>query len=321
MYNIPNDNYTDFRINSFVEYYRQKHSHNDSDVYNLKSMCKLSDKESYIWVSFLYSTCYSVATTALIFSLFPNIQSVTKENLNNFWNEYKDKLIFQSDRRWVKRMDKFCDIVLSYKDKIKDRSQYSVVSTLIEQSDKKVFDWFTSIYYCGRFSAMLFMESVYGMLGIDLTQEGYLDFNECKTCSQGILVIYYQDDLANRIDKFKGSANLSKTQKIWMEKSLKEIINYTENNLGYKTNFARIVGYLCSYFKLYKKKRYLEFYTDRRLEELIHYEKVLPEYSNIWKYLYEIRYKNVPHNILGELCGWKGIRKERLDRFVSTGSF
>ena len=319
MYQIPNDNYTDFRVRMFAEYYGQKHSHNDSDVYNLRSLCLTGDKEEIIWISFLYSTCYSVATTALLFYFFPNIKSATPQRLEQFWSEYKPKLIFQSDRRWVKNLNKFIPIVESYKQKVQNSSQYDIVVSLINQSQTHLYKWFTSIYYCGRFSAMLFMEAVYGLLGLTLTQEAYLSWNDCKTCAQGILVIYYLDELAGDIDKFKGTKDLTKEQQQWLEQALREIICYTENYLGYKTNFARVVGYLCSYFKLYKQTRYLEYYTDRRLEELIHYEKAFPQHAALWKRLYDIRFTNVPHHILGELNGWQGVRKEKCKQFVQQG--
>lgn len=319
MYNIPNDNYSDFRVRMFAEYYDKKHSHNDSDVYNLKSICKSGNKEEYIWISFLYSTCYSVSTTAFLFQFFPNIESATTERIEQFWSEYKQKLIFQSDRRWVKHLNKFLPIVESYRSAVNGRSQFDIVTELVNKSQTHLYNWFTSIYYCGRFSAMLFMEAVYGLLNLTLTHESYLSWNDCKTCAQGILLIYYQDELSNDIDKSKGEKDLTKDQQVWLETALEEIIQYTESYLGYSTNFARIVGYLCSYFKLYKQTRYLEFYTDRRLEELRHYQSVLPEYNNLWDKLYQIRYQNVPHNILGELNGWSGIRKEKCKEFVLYG--
>ena len=315
MYNIPNDNYKDFRINAFAKYYSKKHSHNDSDVYNLKSLCSSTNLDSYVWAAFLYSTCYSVQTTALLMSYFPDIQSATQEKLRKFWEIYKSRLIFQSDRRYVKIMDKFVHIVESYKSKVQEKSQSEIILGLMKESQSCVYRWFTSIYYCGRFSAMLFMEAVYGLFGIDLTQESYLDWNSCKTCAQGIFVIFYQDNLSNEISK----RNPTKTEKKWLEWALSEIIQYTEKYLGFKANFARIIGYLCSYFKLYKQTRYLEFYTDRRLEELRHYEKVLPEFDFLWKKLYHIRKQNVPNEILGEIKGWNGIRKEKCKEFVLYG--
>ena len=253
MYNIPNDNYVDFRINMFSEYHKRMESFNDSGICNLKSLCNSENKEDVVWISFLYSTCYSVATTAFLFHHFPTLQSATKESLNQFWLQNKKDLLFQSDRRWVRSLDKFVSIILSYKSKIGESSQYVVVSNLMKSSQTEVFNWFTSIYYCGRFSAMLFMECLYGLLGLELTQESYLDWNSCKTCAQGILVIYYQDNLAFEIDKFKGTRDLSKTEQNWLENALFYIISYTEQYIGRKANFARIISDLCGYYKLYKK--------------------------------------------------------------------
>nr|DAQ16570.1 MAG TPA: hypothetical protein [Caudoviricetes sp.] len=319
MYNIPNDDYKSFRIDMFVRFYSKRKNQNDRDEDNLLHFCQGNDNESKIWASFLYSTCYSVTTSALLLRIFPSIKDATIDKLTEFWNTYKDRLIFQSDRRWVKQNDKFVSIVSSYKNKIGNCSQYEVIMSLINQSQTALYNWFTSIYYCGRFSALLFMESVYNFLGLDLTPEAYLDWNSCKTCAQSIFVISYRDDLAYEIRK--QGRNLTKSEIKELEYLLQQIIIYTENKLGYKTNFARIVGYLCSYFKLYKQIRYLEYYTDRRLQELNTYKKVLPEFDYIWNQLFEIRYKNVPHEILGELNGWKGIRKEKYKEFVTYGTF
>lgn len=311
--NTPNDTGNMWRLDRYVEYYNIRHSQNDGDVHNLGIICQDADLDTKAWMAFLYSTCYSVATTCFLFTHFPSIEYATESRLRQFWAEYKSKLIFQSDRRYVKNMDKFCDIVMSYKEKVAGRRQFEICEEL-GWNQTAIYKWFTSVYYCGRFSAMLFMEAVYGLMGKPLTQESYLDWNSCKTCSQGLLTISYQDDLVAEVEH----RDFTPQEIECLKTTLEYVMRYTQSHLDYPINFSRIIGYLCSYFKLYKQTRYLEYYTDRRLEELLHYKKVFPE-SPLWDYLFEIRYKNVPHSILGELNGWSGIRKEKCKEFVTYG--
>lgn len=318
MYSIPGDNYIDFRLQKYAEYCGEKLRHNDGDFYPLKLFCKSNDPNERVWVSFLYSTCYSAQTTALLLRVFPNIESAEEQRLKDFWKTYKDKLIFQSDRRYVKIMDRFVPIVISYKSKIGNNQQIDILQSLMKKSQAAVYNWFSSIYYCGRFSTLLFLEAIYDLLGYGtLLYERYLDWGSCKTCAQGICVICYNDKLADELH----DRTPTKQEIIWLESMLKAIIQYTESYLGTSLNFADAVGYCCGYFKLYKGTRYLEFYTDRRLEELRHYQKQLPEYNDLWDKLFQIRIERVPHEILGELNGWNGIRKERLKRFLTYGTF
>lgn len=245
--NIPNDTGNMWRLDRYVEYYNIRHSQNDGDVHNLGIVCQDADLDTKVWMAFLYSTCYSVATTCFLFTHFPSIEYATESRLRQFWTEYKSKLIFQSDRRYVKNMDKFCDIVLS-------------------RTRKR------------------------------------------------LLTISYQDDLVAEVEH----RDFTPQEIEYLKTTLDYVMKYTQSHMDYPINFSRIIGYLCSYFKLYKQTRYLEYYTDRRLEELLHYKKVFPE-SPLWDFLFEIRYKNVPHSILGELNGWSGIRKEKCKEFVTYG--
>ena len=210
----------------------------------------------------------------------------------------------------MKIMNKFPQIVKDFIKKFDGKSDM-----LINFSQGDLYRWINNVYYCGRFSALLFIESLYGLLGRDMPQESYLDWNACKTCAQGVFVICYQDDISDAINK----RSLSKFEIGYLKNMLDHIIQHTEKYLGYKTNFARIVSYLCGYFKLYKQTRYLEFYTDRRLGELKHYESALPEYMDLWDKCYAIRKQNVPNDILGELHGWNGVRKEKCKEFVMYG--
>lgn len=320
MFNIIGDNYTTFRINNFIDYYNQKHYTNDSDIENLKSLIQFDkDDNTKVWLSFLFSTCYSVATTALMYQIFPSIEFASEINLKSFWKTYKDKLIFQSDRRYVKNNDKFIQIVLDYKSKFESISQKDLIASLFNKDKPAqfIYDWFTTIYYCGRFSSLLFLEAIYGMFDKPLTECINLHWKSCKTCAQGLAVLLYEDDWALELQK----RDPSKEEEKKLDYTLQKVFEFVRTKLTYEINFARLVGYLCSYFKLYKQSRYLEYYTDRRLEELLHYKQCLPEFNSIWNYLFKRRYDNVPHEILGELNGWSTIRKERCKDFINHGKF
>ena len=75
---------------------------------------------------------------------------------------------------------------------------------------------------------------------------------------------------------------------------------------------------MCAYRKFYKGTRYNGFYLDRQLEEIYHFKKQ-PVAADIVKDLIILRRKLFDDKYLGEVGGWKGVRKECKTLYQRTG--
>ncbi len=86
------------------------------------------------------------------------------------------------------------------------------------------------------------------------------------------------------------------------------------------TTYWNLETSLCAYKKLFFKTRYVGYYIDRQLEELVKMQKLAPIGAD-WNLLWHFRPEHFDHRAVGELNDWRGIRKERMGYFLATGHF
>ena len=102
------------RVKEFVEF----HSYccwNDSIVAQLKTYADLRNlsAEQREWLVLFYGLSYSIPSAIVCFENLQQIKTAPQQ----FWNENKTRLIFQSDRRWVKFNNQFVKSVIDFKQK------------------------------------------------------------------------------------------------------------------------------------------------------------------------------------------------------------
>ena len=68
--------------------------------------------EQRFWLAFLYSTCYAAPTAWAMFKTMRDYKDIDKEFLDKWWNTYKSKLLFCTDRAKVKNFNKLVDSVV-----------------------------------------------------------------------------------------------------------------------------------------------------------------------------------------------------------------
>lgn len=316
---IPNDTGYPYRLLKYVEYHMSVPPIEPATIlaYCLKNKV---DQESCLWLAWYNSMCYC-SPTALF--LYNNV----REDYKKFWETEKDKLLFVSARRYVKNMDWFIPLMDQFISKIQEHgSCYNWIEDLCkynsEQNYREVYQELIKWQYMGRFSVELFTDMLVQMyeknlIDIPLTSENCkFDFRDGSNVTSGLLNMFYRDEEADEYDK---THSVSKELEIELWGMLKEVqsaIKYyhPEQNVG----ISVITPKICSWRNLFKGKRYGGYHHDRQLEQIIHYQTVYPN-NPLWNELYDLRKREFKECLLGEIGGWKGIRKERTKLWIEKG--
>lgn len=105
------------RINEFIQYHVDSSHALDIDpqVEGIQYLCNRFrlNMEQRCWLCFLFSTNYCVATTYYMFKEFPDFAATNTGKLQRWWDENRDRLIFQTDRAWVRSKNQFVDVFAS----------------------------------------------------------------------------------------------------------------------------------------------------------------------------------------------------------------
>ena len=91
-----------------------------------------------------------------------------------------------------------------------------------------------------------------------------------------------------------------------------------EENPELNVTYWSIETALCAYKKLFWASRYFPYYIDRQLGEINTMQDQVKDGVE-WSLLWDFRREFFDPWFLGELNGWKGIRKERMNIFKDTG--
>lgn len=316
---IPNDTGGYWRKNKLVEYI---YSFPDEIGPLMKEFFKSKsyDKDRQVWWIFLYSTSYCMGTACVMAEKL-NYKTVTLSQLENFWAENKKKLLFQSDRRPVKNMNQFTEIVWEFLERSK-RNPWEYLRRFFRATPEETYETLheeiTSWRHYGDFSAILFMYNTSKLLGIPVDSPNY-DWTKYATTTAALFNADYQDE---RADSLERKPVLSSEEKTWLDSQLKRVMKVLKKrHPERKWTFIGVTSDLCSYRKLFKKTRYLGYYVDRQQEELSILGRNYPEYKSIWSGFWNWRKQKLPKEFLGELNGWEGVQKERYKAWVTKGVF
>lgn len=258
-------------------------------------------------LAFLFSATYCVGSALILFrereELFENVREWSAKN--------KERLIFQSDRKYMKMKDSFeraveyfCRnerSVLKFCEKVEDGGEVDIQKAVAIVSGWEMF---------GRFSAFLFIETFLRICGKGI-KNGTIEWKKGNTATSGLLNVYGLDEEARAFDK-TGKLLVAEEN---MEEMLGGLLAEIERRGG-NANITEVETSLCAYRKFYKGSRYNGFYLDRMLAEINAMKKSAPELA---EELFEIRKRNFDEKYLGEIRGWSGIRKRMKKSYIETG--
>lgn len=224
----------------------------------------------------------------------------------------KGDMIFQSDRKYVRMKDYFERLIYQWQNSLShyDTTKWFENGVLsLEKAIKDVEKW----YMFGRFSAFLFLETYATLMNTPVANTT-IDWEHGDTATSGLLNLFGHDEFAADFDR-KGILQVPVDK---MDGYLKKTAENVKLSGG-DPNTTKIETSLCAYRKFYKGTRYNGYYLDRMLEELVWYRRERPQYIRVTEELYSIRKTVFDSDLLGELHGWNGIRKENKKLYKEYG--
>ena len=293
-----------------------RHGYMDSDTHLLGAYAEALGYSvpRKISLSFLYSTCYNVPTAVLLDQLMGPITGWDKDDLTDMWEQHKGNLIFQTDRKWVKIANQFVDLCMDFKENMFPFSKH--IKPHIHSFDA-MYDAFSSLKNQGRVSTYIFIDGLITTGVMEPCMPERFDWNNGQTCTEGMLHAILLDDTVEYFDK--GRHKLKPVIIRHLDERLNRLIyelraeGLDEDHIwDYESN-------LCAYRKYFKGKMYYGYYMDRQLEELAKMRANYPDHEELWVELFRLRKAVYPANLLGEVSGWKGIRKDKMQDFLKTG--
>lgn len=324
LYHIPGDLGGDWRLQKFVEYQHEVPSihYRVLGEYILEYVPELNDAVMMCWYM---SATYNEVTCVLLQEVFrwrKTTPGNIKDYCEGFWNSWKPLLDFGSARKYAKNMDWFPVLMEAFIRTTK-KKPYAWLKSLCNGSPEENYNTVTKaisgLPYVGRFAAELFMESILyiqDFLGIELEEPSKLNWKKCSNLTSGLLNIFYEDAAADYYDR-TGKLPVSEeylTERLEMvQRAIEQVYPEQDNSINL------FVGKICSFRNLFKAARYGGFHHDRELGVLREYEKILPDYKELWDRLFSLRGNMFDRRFLGEIGGWNGIRKERKKLWLKKG--
>lgn len=276
----------------------------DSIVLPLKEFCKLKNynKIQLQYVCLIYSLTYCVASTIVIM----NKMDEFFEDPYKFWEENKEYLVFQSDRRWVKFNNLFCSSFFDFMEK----KIFDYLECKIEIDVFEFVNLVEGVKYFGRFSAFLFLE-IYCCLFDKVCINNKLDWKKGLTVTSGILNVMGEDCKADLWDK---SHNVEIDVCLF-----DKYANGLLDDVSFGKSLPVLETNLCAYRKLFKKSRYVGYYSDRVLEECLRVFGHYNQYDEDLKLIFKSREIVIDSRFLGEKNNWFGVRKELKKFYIKYG--
>lgn len=235
------------------------------------------------WISFLYGTNYCATTTFLMYNEFPDFERVDVSRLERWWDKWKDKLVFQTDRLRVKTSNEFIPSFISYRGVTKGNQEYYFRQS---RSWQESYDKITAIRNFGRFSTFNYLD-VLNRITDTKGAPTYLNMVEAESCRNGLCYAIGKEDWVG----------VKLTTK--MAQSLHN--SFLETLQSHQGNIYQIETTLCAYKKYRMGKRYIGFYIERMRKEIEKMEAAVPD-GVAWETLWQFRKETFPQKYLLEIC-------------------
>jgi hypothetical protein len=253
-------------------------------------------------------------------------KTLLRVQLQGFWDRNKPVLIFGSARKHAKNMDWFVPLVMDFLKLVK-RQPCDWLWQLTRghnaaESYKLVYDQVSKIKYTGRFASDLFLEmlvafSKAGFILVDFQEPETLDWKNCSNLTSGLFNILYMDEEADLYDK---TGYVAPEHIPLLNKRIRQVQRAIQKTYPEQdASLPLVIGKICSFRNLFKSNRYGGFHHDRQLENILLYRVRCREAHMLWEELFEIREKLFDKQLLGELNGWRGVRKERKKLWLQEG--
>lgn len=294
------------RIEEFCIYHRDGDGECNNVVLKKWAKRNCKNTQELYELAYFFAITYCVGSAIILFRDRKQVFS----NTSDWVAENKQNLVFQSDRKYIRMRDSFEKCLNHFKNinNVDDFLSKVTENNIIVL--KKAIPYVSSWVLFGRFSAFLFLETFVELTGIAI-ENTTIVWKDGNTATSGLMNVYGFDEQANMFDK-TGNLLVPSNKMDDMLKALIVRIARTGGN----TNVTEVETSLCAYRKLYKGSRYNGYYLDRMLEEIYFLKQKHPE---IARELLEIRRESFNEKYLGELSGWRGVRRNMKKLYLETG--
>jgi hypothetical protein len=300
----------DNRIAEFLSYHWFSYDIGDIDPsYDmLRYVCsrfELNTEQRY-WLAYLYSTCYCGATVYYIYNEFPDFIGVDQGRLHRWWDTNKHKMLFQTDRLWVKSRNQFCDMVQSYSSWIgPERNQEAKFHILRGQTSidtyKRCYEAAGNIFQMGRFSLFLYLEAVHVVTGYLIKPNG-LDLQNAQSSRNGLCFVWGDDDMLCGHDYGRSILTQQEYDKLYVRwDNLMSLLRAQRPEA--RTDAWNVETTLCAYKKFHRGKRYPGYYLDRQHDEIEKMQRMNTPGGVNWEVLWQFRKECRDNRYLMECTG------------------
>lgn len=238
--------------------------------------------EQRFWLAFLYAASYCVPTAWYTFNEFPDYAFVDLGRMERWWAGNRDKLHFQTDRRWTRSRNLFVGQVASYRDVVGASQEERFVGFVAgspQATYERAYDCLIGVSQFGQFSMFLYLESVHALTGFAMEPPS-LSLPEAKSSCNGLCYALGLDDLLRGHDY--GQSVLPAAAYPALDDSLREV----QALCGGDSLWALETS-LCAYKKVHRGTRYLGYYIDRQHDEIAKLEGAVTtgvDWSVLWDF-------------------------------------
>lgn len=241
--------------------------------------------EQRFWLAWLYATCYCGPAVFYIYNEFPDYENVDDARLERWWAGNRQRLLFQTDRRWVRSRNQWTAMFRSYRDTIGPLTQEQRFM-LLKTSDRHLnydncWEAFGRMYQFGRFAMFLYLEAVHVVTGFPMMPRS-MTLADADSCRNGLALAIGRSDLNTHGTDRK----LGRKEQVTLQRAFDSTVTRLER-ADERNNVWNIETTLCAYKKYCYGKRYVGYYLDRQRDEIFAMQKNVPrgvEWDVLWEY-------------------------------------
>jgi hypothetical protein len=241
--------------------------------------------EQRYWLAWLYATCYCGATVFYIYNEFPDYENVNEGRLERWWAGNRHRLLFQTDRRWVRSRNHFTAMFKSYRETI-GRGTQEQRFALLKSKDRHLnyhncWEAFRRMYQFGRFAMFLYLEAVHVVTGFPMMPRT-MRLADADSCRNGLALAIGREDL----DTHGTDRRLTRKEQASLQVAFDAKVACMEAD-DQRNNVWNIETTLCAYKKYRHGKRYIGYYIDRQHDEIAAMQHSVTdgvEWGVLWDY-------------------------------------
>lgn len=273
----------------YEAYHRQSIEAGDVDPsYSmLRYLCdrfELNVEQRY-WLAWLYATCYCGPTVFYIYNEFPDYENVDEGRLERWWAGNRHRLLFQTDRRWVRSRNQWTAMFRSYRQAIGPGTQEQRFALLKSKDRYLNYDncWkaFSRMYQFGRFAMFLYLEAVHVVTCFPMTPRS-MNLADADSCRNGLALAIGRSDL----NTHGTDRRLTRKDHATLQTAFDAMVARMRE-ADPRNNVWNIETTLCAYKKYCYGKRHVGYYLDRQRDEIAAMQRNVTsgvEWSVLWDY-------------------------------------